>query len=88
MAGFDIKALANTLIDIGQTAAPLLLPAVAAGPLGAIANKAIDGLQNTLLHPDVASDPDIAARATETLDQLVARVEGKARDVMNELGDG
>ena len=82
MAGFDIKALANTLIDIGQTA---LLPA---GPLGVVANLAIDALQNVALHPDVAADPEIAPRAAETLEQLVTRVEGHADEVMDELGDG
>lgn len=80
---FDIKALANTLIDIGQTAAGAFLP----GAVGDIANKAIDGLQNVLLHPDVANDPVLAAKTTETLDQLVTRVEAHADEVENELGD-
>lgn len=84
---FDIKALANTLIDIVQIAAPLLLPGVASGPLGLIANKAIDGLQNAVLHPDVAGDPVLAPKANETLEELVTRVEANADKLIDELGD-
>lgn len=85
---FNIKGLVSNLIDIGQTAAGLLVPGVAAGPIGSIVNNVIDGLQKAVLHPDVAADPTVTAQVNETLDQLVQRVEAHADTVMNELGDG
>ena len=87
MADFDIKALANTLIDIGQTAGMAFVPGGADGPIGRIANMAIDGLQNAVLHPDVADDPVLAPRANETLEQLVTRVEADVDRVVDKLGD-
>ena len=59
------KNLLNGLIDIAQTVALQLVPGGASGPIGIIANKVVDKLQEAALDPEVKADPVLAPKVAE-----------------------